>query len=321
MKSPSPATRPRSAPAARRLTDDPLWVLLPLRAFLAVVFLYAGLSKIADRRFLDSNDPTSMHQTTQAIKAGSPIGGLLGPVIDHSFAFGLLMACAELAVGIGIAFGLFTRIAAVGGVLLTCSLFLTVSWQSNPWYTGADIVYVFALTPLILAGRTPLSVDDWLARTYAPEDEQLPMRRAMLAGGAAVLGLVALGAASLFRQKPQTSNGQPPQPGQATASESDSSETTVSAGQVPVGGGRQVTDASTGQAVWVLQLTAGDFSAFNATCPHQGCPVRFQGASGGFRCPCHGSRFTSQGKVTSGPATRNLTEVKVTKSGDTLKLG
>jgi thiosulfate dehydrogenase [quinone] large subunit len=95
----------------------------------------------------------------------------------------------------------------------------------------------------------------------------------------------------------------------------------VSAGQVPVGGGRQVTDASTGQAVWVLQLTAGDFTAFNATCPHQGCPVRFQGASDGFRCPCHGSHFTSQGKVTNGPATRNLTEVKVTKSGDTLKLG
>jgi thiosulfate dehydrogenase [quinone] large subunit len=321
MNSPSPATRPRSVPAARRLTGDPLWVLLPLRAFLAVVFLYAGLSKIADRRFLDSSDPMSIHQTTQAIKPGSPIGGLLGPVIDHSFAFGLLMACAELAVGIGIAVGLFTRIAAIGGALLTCSLFLTVSWQSNPWYTGADIVYVFALTPLILAGRTPLSVDDWLARTYAPDDEQLPMRRAMLAGGAAVLGLVALGAASLFRQKPKTSNGQSPQPGQVTASESDGSETTVSADQVPVGGGRQVTDASTGQAVWVLQLTAGDFTAFNATCPHQGCPVRFQGASGGFRCPCHGSQFTSRGKVTHGPAARNLTEVKVTKSGDTLKLG
>ena len=296
-------------------------MLLPLRAFLAVVFLYAGLSKIADRRFLDSSDPTSIHQTTQAIKAGSPIGGLLGPVIDHSFAFGLLMACAELAVGIGLALGLFTRIAAIGGALLTFSLFLTVSWQSNPWYTGADIVYVFALTPLILAGRTPHSVDEWLARSYAPDDEQLPMRRAMLAGGAAVLGLVALGVASLFRQKPASSTGQSPGNGQVTASESDGSETTVSTDQVPVGGGRQVTDASTGQAVWVLQLTADDFTAFNATCPHQGCPVRFQGASEGFRCPCHGSQFTSQGKVTHGPATRNLSEVKVTKSGDTLKLG
>jgi thiosulfate dehydrogenase [quinone] large subunit len=321
VNSPRSATRPRSAPAARHLTDDPLWVLLPLRAFLAVVFLYAGLSKIADRRFLDSSKPTSMHQTTQAIKAGSPIGGLLGPVIDHSFAFGLLMACAEVAVGIGIALGLFTRVAAIGGVLLTFSLFLTVSWQSNPWYTGADIGYVFALTPLILAGRTPLSVDDWMARTYAPDDEQLPMRRAMLAGGAAMLGVVALGIASTFRHQPATSKGQAPSTGQPTASAGGGSETTVSANQVPVGGGRQVTDASTGQAVWVLQLTAGDFTAFNATCPHQGCPVRFQGASDGFRCPCHGSHFTSQGKVLSGPATRDLSEVKVTKSGDTLKLG
>jgi thiosulfate dehydrogenase [quinone] large subunit len=217
--------------------------------------------------------------------------------------------------------GLFTRIAAVGGALLTFSLFLTVSWQANPWYTGADIVYVFALTPLMLAGRTPLSIDDWLARSYAPDDEQMPMRRAMLTGGAAALGLVTLGVASLFRQDAPKSTGESPQGGQTTASESDSSQATVSVNQVPVGGGRQVTDASTGQAVWVLQLKAGDFTAFNATCPHQGCPVRFQGASAGFRCPCHGSHFTSQGKVTRGPATRNLTEVKVTKTGDTLKLG
>ena len=34
--------------------------------------------------------------------------------------------------------------------------------------------------------------------------------------------------------------------------------------QVPVGGGRQITDGNTGQALWVLQLTAGDFTAFNS---------------------------------------------------------
>lgn len=33
------------------------WMLLPLRAFLAVVFRYAGISKIADRHFLDGRRP------------------------------------------------------------------------------------------------------------------------------------------------------------------------------------------------------------------------------------------------------------------------
>nr|MDQ6938497.1 HTTM domain-containing protein [Actinomycetota bacterium] len=146
---------------------DPMWVLLPLRLFLGVTFLYAGLSKIADRSFLDAAAPTGMHATTLAVKNSSPIGGLLQPVIDHSFAFGLLMALAEVAVGIGVLFGLFARIAALGGLALSLSLFLTVSWNADPWYTGADLVYALALTPLLLAGRTPLSVDEWMASLEA----------------------------------------------------------------------------------------------------------------------------------------------------------
>lgn len=326
-----------SRPTVLRSTPtDPRWVLLALRGYLAVVFLYAGISKIVDRRFLDGSSFTSMHQTTLAIKSQSPIGGLLGPVIDHSFAFGLLMAVAELAVGIGIALGLFTRIAAIGGALLSLSLFLTVSWGASPWYTGADIVYLFALTPLILAGGTPFSLDAWLAATRhrgaSPADFRT--RRAMLAGAAAVTGLVALGAASLFRKTPTSNSGQSdPPPGKAgggTGSSASSgggqssgsgSDTTVAIADVPVGGGKQVTDKKSGKPIWVLQLQAGQFSAFSAICTHQSCPVKFVGASEGFACPCHGSRYSAVGKVTHGPAQRNLSEVSVTKDGDTLAIG
>jgi thiosulfate dehydrogenase (quinone) large subunit len=311
----------RRAGGTELLTDEPRWILLPLRAFLAFVFLYAGLSKIADRRFLDSSSPISIHATTLAVKSASPIGGLLGPVIDHSFAFGLFMACAELAVGIGLLLGLLTRLAAAGGVLLALSLFLTVSWQSSPWYTGADIVYVFALTPLILAGPTPLSLDAWLAETRSRDTSarQFAVRRTLLAGLAGLAGLVALGAASLFRVKEPTQAAQPGQSGGSTGT--TGSGTTLAVSQVPVGGGKQITDATTGQTIWVLQLMSGNFTAFNASCPHQGCPVRFTGASSGFTCPCHQSSFTAQGKVTRGPANRDLTEVKVTKSGSDLRVG
>src|SRR6266516_3241088 len=127
-------------PPTRREEDrvfppQPGWVLLPLRAFLAVVFLYG-------------TSPTSIHAQVLAVKHASPIGGLLGPVADHSFAFGLLMAFAEIAVGLGVLLGLFTRIAAAGGMLLALSLWLTVSWQAEPWFTSADVVSLFALTPL-----------------------------------------------------------------------------------------------------------------------------------------------------------------------------
>ena len=35
---------------------------------------------------------------------------------------------------------------------LSLTLFLTVSFHSSPYFTGADIVFLFAWTPMALAG-------------------------------------------------------------------------------------------------------------------------------------------------------------------------
>ena len=279
---------------------QPGWVLLPLRAFLAVVFLYAGISKIADRHFLDGTSPTSIHAQVLAVKHASPIGGLLGPVADHSFAFGLLMAFAEIAVGLGVLLGLFTRIAAAGGMLLALSLWLTVSWQAEPWFTSADVVYLFALTPLLLSGARVLSLDAWLATARdrhpgIPEDRT---RRALLAGAAAVVGGLLAGGSALFRRSPMS---KPVALDQLLARAAD----------VPVGGATQVRDPHTGRQDWVLQLSAGQFTAIDATCPHQGCTVNFVSPGTGFACPCHGSRFDAGGKLLVGPATTGLRAVPV----------
>jgi thiosulfate dehydrogenase [quinone] large subunit len=49
-------------------------------------------------------------------------------------------------------------------------LFLTVSFHAHPYFTGADIVFVFAWTPFIVAGSGGvLSVDQWLAQRRAGE--------------------------------------------------------------------------------------------------------------------------------------------------------
>ena len=106
--------------------------------------------KEADRRFLDDQAPTSLHQTLVSVRGASPIGGLLGPLESHSSAFGVAIAIGETAIGLGLLTGLFTRIAAAGGMLLSLGLFLTVSWNADPWYTGADIVFLFALSPLLI---------------------------------------------------------------------------------------------------------------------------------------------------------------------------
>ena len=59
---------------------------------------------------------------------------------------------------------------------------------------------------------------------------------------------------------------------------------------------------------------AGGVHAISTTCTHLGCVVK-PGPSG-FECPCHGSRFATDGSVTKGPAPRALPWLKVSVSGN-----
>jgi cytochrome b6-f complex iron-sulfur subunit len=58
------------------------------------------------------------------------------------------------------------------------------------------------------------------------------------------------------------------------------------------------------EAQAVLLHEAGGFRALSNTCPHLGCTV--EAIAGGFRCPCHGSKFDRHGAVQTGPATITL---------------
>jgi cytochrome b6-f complex iron-sulfur subunit len=53
--------------------------------------------------------------------------------------------------------------------------------------------------------------------------------------------------------------------------------------------------------------------AVSTICTHLGCVVK--SSTEGFECPCHGSRFASDGAVTKGPAPQPLPWLKVTSSG------
>jgi len=56
----------------------------------------------------------------------------------------------------------------------------------------------------------------------------------------------------------------------------------------------------------VYRDTAGDLHAVSPTCTHLGCLVAFNPAERSWDCPCHGSRFTVDGEVLHGPATKPL---------------
>jgi thiosulfate dehydrogenase [quinone] large subunit len=139
------------------------FALLPLRIFMGITFIYAGLDKLTDAHYLAGlGDPLSFAATTQSIKGGSPIEPLLNIALKAPTGFALAIAIGELAVGLGILTGLFGRVAALGGILLNLSFFLTVSWQVYPYYLGNDLIYLMAWLPLLLAGTPYLSLDGLL---------------------------------------------------------------------------------------------------------------------------------------------------------------
>ncbi len=148
------------------------WYLLPLRLFLGATFLFAGLQKLANPDFFRTTSPISIHAQLAGAARLSPIHSLLSHLVSSASLVGLLIALAEVAIGIGALSGLLTRVAAAGGMALSFGLFLSVSFHSSPYYTGADIVFLFAWTPVVLAGAGGApALDTWLARRRAQVTE------------------------------------------------------------------------------------------------------------------------------------------------------
>jgi thiosulfate dehydrogenase [quinone] large subunit len=345
---PSPDTSPESGDMWHLRGPDgsiPLgWHLLPLRLFLGVTFLFAGLQKLADPQFLRASSPVSIHAQLVGSTHTSPIGGLLSHLAGASTVIGVLIAIGEVAIGVGALLGLLTRAAAIGGVIVSFSLFLAISFHSHPFYTGSNIVFLFAWTPLVLAGAAGApAVDTWLATRGGPSaatGASLPegMSRGafigtVVAGTAVVVGAVA-GIGRIFAPASASTvvlggGSSTTTPSSSTTAPGGGASTTTTtasapsgtaigpATQVPVGGSASFTDPKSGDPSLVIQHTSGTFVAFDAICPHAGCTVAYKSASNIIACPCHGSEFSPRtGAVITGPATSGLTPITVIKGSN-----
>jgi thiosulfate dehydrogenase (quinone) large subunit len=317
--------------------------LLPLRAFLGFTFSFAGLQKLANPGFFQASNPGSIQAQLAGSARRSPIHALISPLTHVAVPLGLLIAVAELAIGIGTLLGLWQRLAAAGGVALSFMLFLTVSFHSSPYYTGADIVFVFAWTPLLLAGAGPLlSADAAIAaRARARPDSRrvsakdTSRREVALKGtatvAAAIAGLILGGvAAGLGRLAGGTKNSSGttlpsapkagPTAGPSTRGSGGGHPAGTAIGpakDVPVGGAASFSDPRTGDPSVVIQRKAGKFVAFDAVCPHAGCTVQYDQSAALLVCPCHGSQFNAAtGAVESGPAPTGLTPITIAEGGN-----
>ena len=158
--------------------------LLPLRFFFGITFVYAGLDKIVDPAFFDASSPTSITSQLTAFARTSPIAFLIKPVEPFAVPIGLLIALAEIAVGLGAISGLLFRLAAAGGALLSLMFFLTASWSTHPYYYGADLPYAFGWLALAIGGTSGLLVPGFIAEIGTSVESAMPWGQRVAASGA-----------------------------------------------------------------------------------------------------------------------------------------
>jgi cytochrome b6-f complex iron-sulfur subunit len=79
--------------------------------------------------------------------------------------------------------------------------------------------------------------------------------------------------------------------------------------EFPAGEERIIADRN----VMILSTPDG-IAAISLVCTHLGCIVSKSGE--GFSCPCHGSKFTAQGKILSGPAPKDLPWLEISRRAD-----
>ena len=201
-------------PDPARELDRLTLAMLPLRAFLGATFVYAGLDKILDPAFLQATGPGSIGAQLDSFVRVSPIAPLV-QLFGQPFpvAIGLLIAVAEIAIGLGALSGLLFRLAAAGGLALSVLFWLTASWAIKPYYYGPDLPYALGWLTLALAGTGGrFTIETWLDREFdggALDEPVSPERRLVLKAGFLGLAAVAfaglagtVGASVLGRQRP-----------------------------------------------------------------------------------------------------------------------
>jgi thiosulfate dehydrogenase [quinone] large subunit len=331
--------------------------LLPLRLFLGITFVYAGVQKLSDPGFLHPGAPSYIGTQLHGFAHGTPGGFLL-----RAFALpapklaGVGVALTEILVGVLVTAGLLTRAAAAVGLALNFVLFLTNSWNAYPYFLGSDIVFVFAWLPFVLTGSSgqpalDTAIGNVTARRAQPRSVRgvrqpaLSRRDVVLRmfglAGLTTLGIGGIAALSKGSYKSTRTLGlaagktsgrhagahsHPAASAHAHHRHHAASKRTAlpngarrlgSASQLPRGQAATYSDPTDGRPDIVIRGSDGKLAAFSAVCTHAGCTVGYSG--GEIVCPCHGGTYSAKtGAVISGPPPSGLAPKRVIESGGDL---
>ena len=85
-----------------------------------------------------------------------------------------------------------------------------------------------------------------------------------------------------------------------------------------VGGSKQLKVDQ--QKLIIVRASADSVVAFDPTCTHKKCNVRFAEKTNKFHCKCHKSAFDLEGNVLGGPAPKPLTRFKARIADDAVQV-
>ncbi len=309
------------------------YATLPLRAFLGLTFLYAGLQKIADPGFLEPGSTTYIGAQLQGFAAHSPIGFLIDLLaLPAPRLTGIGVIATELVIGALVLAGIATRWAATAGAMLNLVFFLTASWMVQPYFLGADSIYVVAWITLVLAGdQGVLTLSALLFGPPRPRpgrrtQADLDRRRLLLQLGGAAVGVVwVLGLLPRARLQP-VSQGAAGSPAASTGSPAATPSPVATPTGTRIGtlsalqsqGSLTFSAPSSGDPAVAVALPGGSIVAFDAVCTHAGCTVQYDSSQRLLACPCHGAQFdpAHAAAVVGGPAPVPLTSIPLQVGAD-----
>ncbi|MEU1278678.1 DoxX family membrane protein [Streptomyces sp. NPDC005805] len=299
-------------------------VLLPLRILLGLISVYAGMGKLCDPVYFDGGERGSMVRWLGSLEPWALAEPMRDFALAHPVGSGLTVAFLQVIVGVLTLLGLWQRVAAVVGALLSAALILTVSWRTVPVYDAPDIIFLAAWSPLIIAGAPVYSVDGRLSgeawRTLGPRSDLWDLRRRVLRRGGllagVVVGLTMLIGSMLGGAVRSTQVVTVPGPGQAPTNHLPGAPLPQESGtdRGPAQRKNTPTPAATRSATPESRTSAPAQGTVRETAgASSGAPSQTQGTGGGQ--PVTGSRPAPPPATSSGPAADSGTGSGGTGSG------
>ena len=268
-----------------------LWPLRVMRLWLGATWIYAGWDKASDPGFLTSGSPTFIGSQLAAYAQNSPIDFLLNKILDHATQVGILVMAAEFAIGFATLLWIAPTWAAFGGFVMSISLWLSSSWNVQPYFMASDSAYAILWLTYFL----------FLYGSRRKSNISIDRRGFIRVSSIAALTVAGVGLGRLFPKKAAAVSAGPAK--------------IIEDGALAVGKIHNFTSKSGSPAVLFRSKTG--VYAYSAVCTHEGCTVQYNSASKNLQCGCHGAVFDpgKDGTVVTGPTNKPLPKIKVAVEG------